>query len=104
MALVSKLQDVVAKREIELVLENGANEKFLVSIAKPELAESGDSYICPHEFLTEKFEKVVNIHGVDPIQALELSIKSIAPYLEYLERKRGGIFHFLGEPGHCFPK
>ncbi|SDU21760.1 DUF6968 family protein [Halopseudomonas salegens] len=104
MALVSKLSDVIATREIELVLKDGAKETYLVSIARPELAETRDSYVCAHEFLSETFEKIINIHGVDPFQALELSIKSIAPYLEYLERKRGGIFHFSGEPGHCFPK
>ena len=71
MALVSKLSDVIATREIELVLKDGAKETYLVSIARPELAETRDSYFCAHEFLSETFEKIINIHGVDPFQALD---------------------------------
>ena len=88
MRLESSMSDVIATRELELVLEDGSKETFLVSIAKPVFDKKGGSYFCPHQIKSNEFSKVINIHGVDLFQALELSIKSISPYLGYLERKR----------------
>ncbi|MDO3387493.1 hypothetical protein QWI17_16745 [Gilvimarinus sp. SDUM040013] len=104
MTLTSKFSEVVATRELVFVSNDGAKDAYLVSVAKPEKDDGGIDFLCAHEVMSENFHKVVKIHGIDTFQAIELSIKSIASYLEYLERKNGGKFYFLGESGHCFPK
>jgi len=104
MKLESGLPEVIASRTIGFVFENGTRAEYLVSIGKPVPDESGETYYCPHEIKSIGGSKIIKIYGIDSFQSLDLSLKSIAPYLEYLERELGGKFYSWGELGHMFPK
>jgi hypothetical protein len=98
------VENVIAVRHLEFVPAEGVRESFTVSIMLPVLAEDGNDYYCTHKIESESTNKTFNIFGIDSVQALDLSLKSVTPYLEHLEKVRNGKFCFLGEAGHCFPK
>jgi|SRR5690554_758210 len=104
MKLESGLSGVIASRTLEFVSSSGVRTEYLISIGKPVPDESGENYFCPHEIRSFGSSKVINIYGIDAFQALDLSLKTISPYLEYLERELGGKFYSWGELGHMFPK
>ena len=97
-------KNIIAVRHLEFVTAEGAREMFTISIMLPVLAEEGNDYYCAHKIESQSINKIFKIFGIDSVQALDLSLKGVTPYLEHLEKVRNGRFYFLGEVGHCFPR
>ncbi len=57
----------------------------------------GLDWCCPFELSTESNRKLIGIHGINALQALDLAIKSLRGDIEYWERTKKGRFHFLDD-------
>ncbi len=99
---VNEIGHVIATRHLVFVGDDGSKEDVFVKIGKPYEINDQKDCCCPYEILSKSHNKLYGMIGIDTVQALELTLKTIKPELEYLERKNKGKLHFLDEEGHCF--
>jgi len=98
MPKISKVEEIVATRELVYISSAGRREVAKIEIGKPFPTEQGD-YVCPYRVGSKSYEHIYGPMGIDSYQALELSMKTIEAELIFWIRNRGGSFEFLGEPG-----
>ena len=101
-AMMPKIDDIgeiVAKRELVHISDEGARESVIVQIGRPIQIEGEDEFVCPYRVASGNYETYFWNVGIDSLQALDLSLKSIETEYLRLLQKKGGSFEFLGEPG-----
>ena len=91
--------DVIALREMEFVFDDGRKEKAVLKVGKPYEHSKELDWCCPYELSTESRKKVFGIIGIDSLQALELTMKTLSVEIEHWEKVQKGKFHFLDEEG-----
>ncbi len=96
---IKDVDDVIATREMEFHTDDGKIEKAILKVGRPFEDKEVLSWCCPYELSTEKRKKVFGMHGIDPLQALNLTMKTLRTEVEYWERTQKGKFYFLGEEG-----
>jgi hypothetical protein len=84
--------DVIAERILELRTENDSIEVAVI-VGRPEPDPQGD-WMCPYEIrFGERTEKMA-IHGIDSMQALQLTIATLDVELEYgANLLKGRLYH-----------
>jgi hypothetical protein len=88
--------DAIAERMLELRTESGSIE-VAVKVGRPEPDPRGD-WTCQYEILFGETPKNMAMHGIDSMQALQLTIATLDVELEYgAKRLKGKLFH-LNEP------
>jgi hypothetical protein len=101
MAEVKEIGKIIATRNLIFVWEDGSSEDVTVNIGAPYEMNSEGDYCCPYQLVSISHNKLHGIVGIDTLQALELTMKTLNCELEYWEKTFKGKFHFLGEEGHC---
>lgn len=96
---IKEIGVVIASREMTFEREDGQSERAYLRVGTP--FEYGDGYdwCCPYELGTESVKTLNGAFGVDSLQALELTMKTLRVEIDYWEKARKGKFHFLGEEG-----
>jgi uncharacterized protein DUF6968 len=69
-----------------------------VKIGRPELDASGENWKCPYEIWFGDICKTMAMHGVDSIQALQLTIATLDVELEVSAKKYAGTLYHYDEP------
>ena len=96
---VKEVGEVIAIREMGFHSNDGKIEKAYLKIGRPfEYGESFD-WCCPYELSTESRKKVFGMFGIDSLQALDLTIKTLRVEVEHWEKSQNGKFYFLDEEG-----
>lgn len=86
--------DVIAERQLLLRKDNGSLD-VTVKIGRPALDSSGENWMCPYEIWFGDNCKSMAMHGVDSIQALQLTIATLDVELEHgAKRYAGTLFHY----------
>ena len=96
---VKEIGEVIAIREMEFHFNDGRIEKAFLKIGKPYEYGEGYDWCCPYELSTENRKKVFGMFGIDSIQALDLTIKTLRVEVEHWEKVQKGRFFFLDEEG-----
>jgi hypothetical protein len=96
---IKEIDAVVASRQMELRFEDGRTEMFLVRVGMPYEYGDGLDWCCPYELGTESNRKLRGMFGIDSMQALELTMKTLKVEIEYWEKSGNGKFFFLDEEG-----
>ena len=96
---IKEVGDVIASRELEFHAEDGTVEEAILKVGRPFEDSEGLSWVCPYELSTKNRRKLFGMHGIDPLQALSLTLKTLRTEVEYWERTQRGKFYFLGEEG-----
>ena len=99
MPAIKEIGIVIASREMEFRYEDGTTESFLLRVGMPYECGDGFDWCCPYEFGTESNRKLFGMCGIDSLQALELTMKTLKVEIEYWERTKKGKFYFLDEEG-----
>ena len=99
MPKIKEIGAVIASREMEFRYEDGTSEKFLLKVGMPYEYGDGLDWCCPYELGIESNQKLFGMFGIDSLQALELTMKTLKVEIEYWERNRKGKFFFLDEEG-----
>ncbi|MBU1191970.1 MAG: hypothetical protein KKE76_09675 [Gammaproteobacteria bacterium] len=99
MPKITEVDDVIAIRELEFRANDGTVEKAILKVGRPFEDKEGLSWCCPYELSTKSRKKVFGMHGIDPLQALDLTMKTLRTEVEYWERTQKGKFFFLDEEG-----
>lgn len=96
---IKELGKVIALREMEFRYEDGRVEAFSLKVGAP--FEYGDGYdwCCPYEYGTESNRKLFGMFGIDSLQALQLTMKTLKVEIEYWEKTKNGKLFFLDEEG-----
>ena len=96
---IKDVGDVIAIREMEFVSDDGRKEKAYLKVGRPFEHSKDLDWCCPYELSTESRKKVFGMIGIDSLQALELTMKTLRVEIEYWERTQKGKFYFLDEEG-----
>jgi len=97
---VKELGQVIAQRKLSFVKDDGSSELVTLKVGLPSPCDEPEAYICPYELSSDSHTKLFGMVGVDTIQALELSVKTLKVELDHWEKKFKGKFYFLDEIGH----
>lgn len=89
--------DVIAERQLELRKDSGLLDVW-VKVGRPEPGPSGVDWVCPYEIWFGENCKSMAMHGIDSIQALELTIATLDVELEYATKQSGGQLYHYDEP------
>ena len=89
--------DVIAERQLVLRKQDGHID-ITVKIGKPELDSSGENWMCQYEIWFGDSCKSMAMHGVDSMQALQLTIATLDVELEVGARGRAGTLFHYDEP------
>jgi len=89
--------DVIAERQLELRADN-ASVDVVVKLGRPKLDASGENWVCEYEIWFGDSCRSMGMHGVDAMQALQLSIAALDVELEHGARRRKGSLYQQGEP------
>lgn len=95
---IEEIKTEVACRNLVFVGPNGNREAVKLRVGLPYEMEV-DTWCCPYEFLSESHSKRFGMVGIDSLQALELTMKTLAAEISHWERTRSGTFYFLDEEG-----
>jgi hypothetical protein len=96
---IKELGAVIASREMEFRYEDGRTESFFLRVGMPYEYGDGFDWCCPYELATESDRKLFGMFGLDSLQALELTMKTLDVEIEYWEKAKNGKLFFLGEEG-----
>lgn len=96
---IKEIGVVVASREMMFHFDDGRTESLSLKVGMPFEYGNGLDWCCPYELKTETNTKLFGMFGIDALQALELTMKSLKTEIEYWERSKKGKFFFLGEEG-----
>ncbi len=88
---------VIAEPHLELRTSN-ASVDVVVKLGRPELDASGENWACEYEVWFGDSCRSMAMHGVDAMQALQLSIATLDVELEHGARKRKGSLYHYGKP------
>ena len=96
---LKELGAVIASREMEFIFEDGRKEKAFLKVGMPFEYGEGLDWCCPYELGMESGKKLFGMFGIDALQALELTMKTLGVEIERWERTKKGKFYFLNEEG-----
>ena len=96
---IKSLGEVIAVSEMEFITNDGRKEKAYLKIGKPFEYSKELDWCCPYELSTESHKKLFGMIGIDSMQALELTLKTLPVEIEHWEKSKKGKFYFLGKEG-----
>lgn len=96
---IKSIDEIIAIREMEFISHDGQKEKAFLKIGKPFEHSKDLDWCCPYELSTESHKKLFGMIGIDSLQALELTMKTLRVEIEYWEKSKKGKFFFLDEEG-----
>jgi hypothetical protein len=97
---IKEIGTVVASREMEFIFDDdGRKEKIFLKVGIPFEYGEGLDWCCPYELGSESDKMLQRMFGIDALQALELTMKTLSVEIQHWERSRKGKFYFLDEEG-----
>jgi len=96
---IKELVTVIASREMEFIFDDGRKEKASLKVGMPFEYNEDLDWCCSYELSTESGRKLFGMIGIDALQALELTMKTLRVEIEHWERTKKGKFYFLNEEG-----
>ena len=99
---IKEIGVVIASREMTLRFDDGKKEKLTLKVGMP--FEFGENYdwCCPYELCSETSKRLRGMFGIDALQALQLTMKTLKAELDSWEISSKGKIYFLDHEGHGF--
>jgi len=94
---VESLGEIIALRKIDFLHDDGKRVSAEIKVGKP--VECDDAWCCPYEISTGAKSKLGYMVGIDSLQALELSMKTLRVEVNYWEKTYKCKAFFLEEEG-----
>ena len=99
MPRIDDIGEVISERELLFISDNGEREHTYIRIGKPFKYSEELDWCCPYELVSDTHRRGFGMIGIDSLQALQLTVKTLSSEIEHWERTRCGKFHFLDEHG-----
>ena len=94
-----ELGAVIAERQLELVDGEGVVTPCSVRVGKP-VTDGNEDWVCPYEIEAGQQIQQFRMHGIDSMQALILTLKTLDGEISEMARKFGATVRFL-DGGHA---
>jgi hypothetical protein len=88
------LGEVVAERELELVSDDATAIPCRVRVGKPVQVDD-DTWICPYQIAAGDRIRTLGMHGIDSMQALVLTMKTLDVEIEFVAEMIGASIQYL---------
>ena len=88
------LGEVISARQLQLVTEDGGTYPCSVEIGKP-VKVADEEWICPYRVSTSEKDKVFGMHGIDSMQAVILSLRTLDGEIAAMAKRFNAIPRFL---------
>lgn len=89
--------NVIAERHLVLKRDRDSID-VTVKVGCPQKGESAGEWVCPYEIHFGDSCKSMAMHGVDSMQALQLTIATLDTELMYGAKRLEGTLYHLDEP------
>jgi len=89
--------EIIAVRKLTLLSGDEQSSEVLALLGKPKQLPQHSDYYCPYQIKGVGSETVRYTCGIDPFQALQLAIRSLAGDLDVLNRSLGGNLRWEGD-------
>jgi len=89
-----ELGEVVAERKLALVSDDAATVPCLVRVGKPVQVDD-DTWICPYQIEAGDRIRTLGMHGIDSMQALVLTMKTLDVEVEFVAKVLGASIQYL---------
>lgn len=96
---IKSIGSEVSSRNMLFIYNDGQQEAAFLRIGKPFKLPEEQTWCCAFTLGTNSDNRLYPTVGIDSLQALDLTMKSLATIVAYWERSRKGKFHFLDEEG-----
>ena len=96
---LTDIGEVIASREMAFIYDDGRKEAAFLKIGRPVECVEHAAWHCPYELSIESYKTVHAMVGIDTLQALELTMKTLRVEIEFWEKSKKGRFWFLDEEG-----
>ncbi len=97
MLKIKDVGEVISDRDLLFIQHEGKLEQALIRIGKPYKYSEDLNWCCPYEIVTKTHRTIRGTIGIDSLQTLELTMKSLLTEIEYWESSKHGKFRFLDE-------
>ncbi|MFZ0739389.1 MAG: hypothetical protein WA002_16360 [Candidatus Acidiferrales bacterium] len=87
---LDNIAEVIATRTLKLVGDDAAASEVLVLVGKPQRLPDHTDYYCPYQIKGVGPDKLGYVCGIDPMQALLLTLSTLGVEVEILNKKMGG--------------
>jgi len=98
MAAVMSLETVIAERHFSARDSFGAAISIVVRVGLPTIDTSGENWMCPYEVAANGHSNVFAMHGVDSMQALELTLRIVETEASLIALKQNRTLRWLDAP------
>ncbi|WP_086930173.1 DUF6968 family protein [Agarilytica rhodophyticola] len=95
MQKIKEVDKVIVSRKMEFVHADGKREKAFIKVGKPYELNKKLDWMCPYKIGTESQSKTFGMVGLDSLQALELTMKTLDTEIECWEKTNKGKFALL---------
>lgn len=89
--------NVIAERQLELRGDGGSID-VVVRLFRPVPGASGVDWECHYELQVGDTSRTMAMHGIDAMQALQLSMATLDVELEHCAKQRRGTLYHFDEP------
>jgi len=96
---LDNLGEIIAIRELFVLLERNEKKKVTVFIGKPRPFSDADGYYCPFQIVGIGGEEIKYAAGIDAIQSLQLVMIILGATLQFLNDQVGGSLRWEGSTG-----
>jgi hypothetical protein len=87
---LENIGEVIAARMLTLAQQEGPPSEVLVLLGKPQKTPGFDDFYCPCQITGAGVERLWYTCGIDTMQALQLSLRSLNAEIEVLNKKVDG--------------
>ena len=89
-----ELGAVIAERQLELVKADGDVVPCSVKVGQP-IPDDHDDWVCPYQLEASDSVQLFGMHGIDSMQALVLTLKTLDGEISSAAKKFGATVRFL---------
>ena len=93
-----ELGDVIAERKLDLICDDASVVPCCVLVGKPVQIDD-DTWVCPYRIEAGERSSLMGMHGIDSMQALILTIKTLDVEIAHVAKKYGAEVRYL-DGGH----
>lgn len=89
-----ELGELIAERRLDFVRGNAADIPCFVRVGKPVQVDD-DTWVCPYQIEAGERIKTLGMHGIDSMQALVLTMKTLDVEIAHVAKIFGASVQYL---------
>lgn len=88
------LGELIAERKLDLVRGDAADIPCFVRVGKPVQIDD-ETWVCPYQIQAGQRIRTLGMHGIDSMQALVLTMKTLDVEIAYVAKMSGASVEYI---------